>query len=81
MEKDAFKLELGEEPTGEQITEHAEMISLLKGETAEFAHNTLFMEYCLKFDLFGNEDERAEVSQELDEFKKKHAGGASAHNS
>lgn len=78
--KDAFKLELGEEPTGEQITEHAEMISLLKGETAEFAH-TLFMECCLKFDLFGNEDERAEVSQELDEFKKKHASGASAHNS
>lgn len=79
-QKDAFKLQLGEHPTAEQINDHAKTIFDLKAQTAEFAH-ALFMEYCQKFELFGDQQERETVSKELDDFKGKPAENSSTGDS
>ncbi len=68
-QKDAFSLELKEDPSAEQMAGYSETIFLQKAKTAEFTHS-LFMKYCLQFDIFGDENEREQTSAEIDEFDK-----------
>lgn len=67
-QKDAFNLELRQDPTVEQIADHRDKIFDQKAKTAEFAHS-LFMKYCLVFEIFGDENERDQVSDEINDFE------------
>ncbi len=71
-QKNAFGLKPGEKATKERMVEESDLIFLVKARTAEFAH-MLFMKYCLKFDLFGDDSEREHVSQEIEEYEEKNS--------